>query len=194
MDGCEARVKAVGLCGKHYKRRSTWGDENFTAYSTSAEINASIVSGAVCSSDDCLLWPHGKSTDGYGYVWLDGRVQPVHRVICEIVHGPAPSANHEAAHRCGKGRLGCFNQKHLRWATPAENAADRILHGTTGKGMPKPSSRGTNNKNSKLTEVMVRQIRELSMQLPQKEIGKRFGIHHSTVGRIIRGDTWGWLA
>jgi hypothetical protein len=59
-----------------------------------------------------------------------GHFERATRVMCKLAHGPAPTPKHHAAHSCGKGHEACINPKHLRWATPRENAADAKLHGT----------------------------------------------------------------
>src|SRR5271157_4590362 len=79
-------------------------------------------------SDTCLTWPFGKGGDGHGMISLDGRRRLVNRLVCKIYHGAPPSQRHQAAHNCGFSS--CVNYRHLRWATPAENTADKILHGT----------------------------------------------------------------
>lgn len=193
VEGCSSRIKAVGLCGKHYKRLRTWGDVNASRHPERGAIAASLQIGVACTDADCLTWPHARSTNGYGYLQHEGKLQSVHTVVCQMTRGPRPSSIHEAAHSCGNGHLGCYNGRHLRWATPAENSADRVRHGTTGKGTPKPSSRGERNANAKLTAVDVVTIRSMSSDLSNSEIARRFGVHHSAIGRIRAGQTWAWL-
>lgn len=42
------------------------------------------------------------------------------RVMCEIVHGPAPTPEHEASHLCDDNWL-CICPDHVIWETPSEN-------------------------------------------------------------------------
>lgn len=106
-------------------------------------------------------------------------------MVCEAVHGPAPSPHHEAAHTCGRGSSGCINPNHLRWATPTENQADKIEHGT--------SNRGERCAASRLTEDDVIEIRRLKGKMTQKEIAEIFGVNYITVGDIHNSRTWAWL-
>ena len=78
--------------------------------------------------EECLIWPFNKQNGYAGCISADGRRQYACRVMCKLAHGPAPTPKHEVAHSCGKGDEACINPKHLRWATSAENGADRKLH------------------------------------------------------------------
>lgn len=125
--------------------------------------------------EECLIWPFNKSSGGYGFVVVDGVRGGAHRFMCALVHGPPPSENLYAAHACGVPS--CVNPRHLRWATGAENQADRIIHGTT--------SRGEKNASAKLTDAEVVEIRRLlSRGLTQRKIAKRFGVSQSQIYRI----------
>jgi hypothetical protein len=83
--------------------------------------------------DDCLIWPFSRDAHGYGQLASDRTVRRAHRVMCEIAHGPKPAPGFVAAHTCGKGREGCVNPRHLRWASQKENMADKLLHGTSNR-------------------------------------------------------------
>ena len=44
-------------------------------------------------TDECVLWPHGVSSRGYGAISIENRTRAVHVLACEIAHGPKPSAD-----------------------------------------------------------------------------------------------------
>lgn len=127
----------------------------------------------------CLSWPYAK-TGGYGQISIDGVRLYVHRLVCEHVHGPAPTPEHEAAHSCGN--RACANPRHLSWKTPKENHADKLVHGTLPLG--------SRHHNAKLTEADVRAIRSIGKSKKQSEIAKQFGVHHSNVSLILTGKGW----
>ncbi|WP_439621469.1 HNH endonuclease signature motif containing protein [Gemmata sp.] len=106
----------------------------------------------------------------------------VHRLILEAFVGPCPLGM-ETRHLDGdrlNNRL-----DNLAWGTPAENAADRIRHGTV--------LWGTRCSSAKLTEAQVREILHLyRTTCPDRPaLAARFGVSWSTVNRIVTGATWG---
>jgi len=122
---------------------------------------------------DCIIWPYSIADGGYAQLVFGGRVRLGHQIACETAHGPRP-AGMWAAHGCGV--RACINPGHLRWATPSENSADRLLHGTAGW---------------KLTPDSVAEIRALVAQgFPQRQVAKRFGVTQTTVHHVAAGHTW----
>ncbi|RAK68809.1 hypothetical protein DJ019_02000 [Phenylobacterium kunshanense] len=137
-------------------------------------------------SDDCLIWPFGRTGMGYGAVYPKGdRQQMAHRWVCEQVHGPQPADRPWVAHSCGNGHKGCVNPRHLRWATPKENGEDRCAHGN--------APRGEAHRGARLTESEVRQIRRLAGTLSLRQVAKQFGVTSGAVSAIRSGRTWSWL-
>ena len=131
---------------------------------------------------DCLIWPFGRTGSGYAAMRDDGAQGQVHRLICQAVNGPPPTPEHEAAHSCGRGHEGCVSPQHLRWATGAENQADRITHGTDLQGDRHPLA--------KLTAADVRAIRRDFGQLSLTELGDRHGVTKQNISYIVRRKTW----
>ena len=187
IDGCDRRAaNSRGWCQRHYLRWWRYGDplkQKRIANGEALRYFEEVV--LAYDGDDCLLWPFWRAAGGYAYLRHDGRDQPVSRIACEAVHGPPPTPDHESAHSCGRGHLGCVTKRHLSWKTHAENMADMLVHGT--------SARGDRNGSVKLTESDVRQIRELGGSMLQQEIAKAFGVSRQTVGDIIARKSWGWL-
>lgn len=138
------------------------------------------------NGEDCLIWPFSKNTAGYGKLGCNGRYLHVHRMTCEAIKGPPPTPEHEAAHSCGKGHLGCTAPGHLDWKTPSQNNMDKLQHGTDNRGEKHPMA--------KLTEAQVLEIMSLKGTKTQAQIGAQYGVDRRHVGLIHRGKTWRGLA
>jgi hypothetical protein len=122
--------------------------------------------------DDCVTWPYAR-VGGYGHLGFEGAMYYAHRVMCEYIHGPAPSRKHHAAHSCGKGHEGCVNPKHISWKTVSENQLDRRIHGTTGCnsfGMV-----------SRFSPSQIAEIRALKGIKTQAEIAEMFGVKRGCI-------------
>ena len=79
--------------------------------------------------------------NGHGYkhisLWKHGSVRReyIHRLVAIAFLGDPPSPEYQVAH--GDGVRGNNALVNLRWATPEENASDRVLHGTDRTGVQK---------------------------------------------------------
>lgn len=183
VPGCYKPHEARGYCSSHYDKWKKYADPMGGVLTTKAGEPARFLLANVShNSDECLIWPFSRYASGYGQI-ADGH--QAHRKMCILAHGEPPSTKHEAAHSCGKGHEGCVNPRHLRWATPTENQADKVAHGTT--------NRGERCGAAKLTEAEVRAIRALEGQMTQQGIADKFGVHLMTVNNILRRRNWRWL-
>jgi DNA-binding transcriptional regulator YiaG len=118
----------------------------------------------------------------------------VHRLVCSVFHGPAPSAFHEAAHNNGLRHMN--DASNVRWVTRRENEADKVRHGTVAKGIrhgratkPECTARGERNNHARLTPSDVLTIRATS-QIGDAEMAKQYGVTRATVNMIRSRKTW----
>lgn len=140
-----------------------------------------------------IIGPRGPRTtflDARGYprvtIYRNGKWSQhfAHVIVCEAWHGPRPDGM-EVAHRDNVKTN--IHPNNLRWATHAENEADKIEHGTT--------LRGDRHHQAKLSADQVREIRlrraagEMGISLAQL-----FGVTPQTVSRIVTGKNWGHLS
>lgn len=190
IPGCNKPHSARGWCVRHYTRWRNHGDpllggaDRGDRWKTVALLTE-LISGQM-KSDDCIYWPFSRLSNGYAQAVLTGHATNLaHRIICTEVHGAPPTPDHQVAHSCGRGHLGCVNPDHLRWATSIENHQDRKIHGTWRSG----ESHGS----AKLTEPEVREILSLKGEVGQRRLARRYGVSKSLIGAIHRKEIWGWL-
>ncbi len=130
--------------------------------------------------EECLFWPYAKSNRKKATIKIDGRMVTVARVVCEKSKGPPPTKDHQAAHSCGNGHLGCVSKKHLSWKTCVENSADKIGHGT--------APRGEKNPNAILSDDDASAIR-ISKE-PTRELASKYGVVRQVIIDIRSGKSW----
>lgn len=190
VDGCNRnahrRVSGrAGLCHMHYRRQRLYGDPLGGRTPNGEPLKFVLEVVLPYQGGECLLWPF--SDDGRGYARLQDGDKPVsvHRYVCTLVNGEPPTPEHEAAHNCGKGNLGCVTPGHLEWKTPAENCADKLIHGT--------HQRGVQNGRAKITEAEAREILRMRGSAPLRVIAAEFGVSISAVNQIYRGCNWSWI-
>ncbi len=176
VEGCPKLVHSHGMCSAHESRHRRHGDP-LGGGTTPGEGAAFIRAAAESQSVDCIVWPFGTMSAGYGQLSVDGRRLLAHRFALELTQGPAPDPSMEAAHAPGicHNRL-CVNPRHLRWAERLGNVADKTIDGTYG---------------IKLTEAQVVAIR--IDQRTHSTIAAEYGVTRSNVGKIKAGTTWAWL-
>lgn len=184
VEGCNRKVRGTReWCHKHDRRWKRHGDPlGGRAFDGDAMAWAMNVA-ANHSGDDCLIWPFGRDTNGYGKIWVDGKGVRAHRFVCEVVHGSAPTPQHQAAHSCGKGHEGCCGANHISWKTEVENAADKMAHGTALLGEKNPLAKLS------LSDVMEIR-RRLSDGEMQTAIASDFGVTKQAIWSIKAGRSW----
>lgn len=179
---CGNHVLAKGLCQMHYWRNRRHGSPLRTKSTPKGAAQDYLLNVVLpYEGNECLIWPYSR-VKGYGQVAKDRKMVLVTRLACEEKRGPPPTPEHEAAHNCGNGHLGCVTKSHLRWATHAENAADMIEHGTLAIG-------GRHGR-AKLTETQVKEIMSLKDKETRSNIAFRFGVSKQTISRIHCGKNW----
>lgn len=194
VPGCGQTLRARGLCNRHYLRQRNRGiletpedrirPDRVALHAERLRFLNEVV--LVYEGDDCLTGPFSRYNYGYAKFNMDGRRVLLSREVCRRVHGEPPTPLHQAAHSCGKGHLGCINPNHLSWKTRKENEADKLIHGT--------HIRGERHASAKLTEQDVLQIMALLKKgVTHRSIAADFKISRPYIGKILRGERWGWL-
>lgn len=143
-----------------------------------------------------------KEKSGYlkARLWVDGRGVSAwaHILVCEAFRGPRPTPKHDAAHGPLSRRRADNRASNLRWATRAENEADKIEDALT--------NRGSRNGRAFLTEAKVRAIRERAARLPRssgqvrfrkgaiQSLVEKYGVTVGCLWAIIARRTWRHVA
>ena len=131
------------------------------------------------------IW-RGSKVNGYYKTCLGGtggRLEYMHRLVCETFHGPAPEGKPHVAHFDGDK----LNNRddNLRWADWKDNRADGIRLGEI--------KRGEARHNSNLTAVQVQQIRSEVAAGPRgtmRQIAIRMGLAPSHIRDIVVRRIW----
>ena len=130
----------------------------------------------------CWQWIGHKYWTGYGVFYIQRRSKTAHRVSYEWHVGAIPEGM-LVLHSCDN--RDCVNPKHLWLGKHQDNTRDCIEKGRF-KVLP-----GSKNHNSKLTEVKVKQMRELRQcGLTIKELADNFGTSISNASRICNYRMW----
>lgn len=130
----------------------------------------------------CWEWHGGRSADGYGYFWLEGRMRRAHELSWALAHSHAEQpSNTVLEHACDNPP--CVNPKHLRLGDTASNAADRELKGRNAMTILRPAD--------------VDEIRQAwdAGRATQRELAARFRVAESTIRYALHyGHALGSLA
>lgn len=192
VEGCSSPASSSRkmLCGAHYKRAWRYGDPEGgkrRLYANAGEPARWLEDHVSYDGEGCLEWPFADRGNGYGVVLCSGASSytGAHREMCRLVHGDPPSDAHVAAHKCGNGHLGCVHPKHLRWATPAENAAEYVEH--------RRERQAIDQIDKKLSAVDVIAIRAAWPQETQTQLAERFGVCQATIWKIVHKRIWAWV-
>jgi hypothetical protein len=138
----------------------------------------------VDTSGECWEWMGSLNHKGYGFIWNKTRAALAHRVSWEMHFGAIPDEL-LVCHQCDNPR--CVNPSHLFLGTSKDNATDAAAKGRIG--------RGEHHYRSRLTEDDVRSIRRLRSDGElMTDLARRYGVHPTTVGLIVRRETWRHVA
>jgi hypothetical protein len=128
----------------------------------------------------CWIWTAGRFPDGYGAFSVNRKNISAHRFSFEQEYGPLlPEFFGEVIlHACDNPP--CVRPSHLHQGTTEENVADRQAKKRTARGSQMPQT--------KLSEEAKEELRTLfaTKRFTLRELGERFGVHLSTVARIVK--------
>lgn len=179
VENCDKSAQKRGYCDAHYKRFWRHGDP-LGGTASPGEPLAWLKNNVSFCGDDCLTWPFAKGANGRGGIYFRRKITRPARAMCILAHGEPPEGM-VVAHSCGRGHEGCVNPHHIRWATQADNEADKVRHGT--------SNRGQGNGMAKLSREQALQIRRKTDH-PPHQLAEQFSVSESCVRAIWAGRRW----
>lgn len=192
VPGCDRAHSSKGLCGMHYNRqvRNRPLDSPVqpkSKYTPAGEpIDFIETQVLTTTSDECILWPYGRGTGGYGSLKSpQGNMIVASRYVCIRAHGAPPTEEHQASFTCHNGHNGCVNPRHLKWLTETENIESRVAEGRTAKGPQMP--------HAKLDEQKVRQIRRMYPDTSYERLAKIFSVTPTTIANVVQRKKWAWV-
>lgn len=131
-----------------------------------------------------IFWfvPPGKKKRNKNSLWTSFRAA---RLMYILEHGKPIPPGMLTLHSCDVPH--CVNPFHLRLGTAKDNAADRVAR---GRGNQSP--RGESHPRRKLTDKKVRDICVMYFHkgMSLTDLGRKFGVKTSTVGKIVKGGAW----
>ncbi len=131
----------------------------------------------------CWIWM-GALRNGYGAIGLSGRTEYVHRLMFVLHYGELGDG-FEVCHSCDVRP--CVNPSHMFRGTRSDNMRDAFAKGRTrGTFVSMP---GESNKNAKLTDELVLEIRQ--SKCTQRALAARFGVSKTTIAYARNGKSWG---
>jgi HNH endonuclease/Homeodomain-like domain-containing protein len=126
----------------------------------------------------CLDYPNG-----YGRSYFRGRSRRTHRIAFILAKGEIPDGLF-VCHTCDNKK--CCNPDHLFVGTYLDNIADKVAKNRQYRPY------GELQVNAKLTDFQAKEIIRLweAGGVRHQDLADKFGIHRSTVCRIINRKRW----
>jgi hypothetical protein len=153
----------------------------------------------------CWLWQGATLPAGNGVIGWQGRSRLVPRIVWELERGPIPRGL-LVFHLCPNPR--CVRPGHLRVGTRADLFRHQLAAGRHWSQVhpeshprgdnhplqkhPELACRGEDSPRARLTEEAVRDIRRRCGRggATQRSLGAEYGVHPTTIGQAVRGQTW----
>jgi len=176
-EGCERPYYARGFCKRDYLRARSSGLELLPILSDS-EI---LAKGLTPAPGGCLVWGKYTAKNGYGQLGIHSKAMQAHRLAWTLANGPIPPGL-KVLHRCDNPP--CCNPDHLFLGTQADNVADMVAKNRNVYGERQNSSKLTSD------QVITIRARYAQGGTTHKSLAIKYGVNPTTIGCVVRGQTW----
>lgn len=126
-----------------------------------------------------------KNKKGYRVISLSHEnkkvTKTVHSLVCMAFHGPPPTPSSQVRHLDGNQENNA--PLNLKWGTQAENAADRLAHGTYALGEMHHAAKLTDAERGHLRWAISRGL------TTQRNAARALGMSQSAIQEIIARET-----
>lgn len=164
VEGCGSPVRAKGMCAKHYRADNVYGSPTGGHTKTKEAFRYFRDVVLKYAGDECLIWPYSRQSSGKAQLNREGKMQYVHRLVCEEANGPAPTPEHFVGFSCGNGTNGCVSPRHIRWTLDRQ---PRKL-----------------NSDTKLSVDEVLRVRQIVGTTTQNALAEEYGVSPSFISLI----------
>lgn len=135
-------------------------------------------------TETCWFWRGALTRAGYGLIYRDGVLVYAHRASYEMHVGPI-GYGLLVRHGCDTPR--CVRPEHLSIGTQKDNLHDMYVR---GRGVV-----GAQSNLAHISDATGSEIRRAynAGEGTNRELGRRFGVSHQLVSKIVRGDVRRWV-
>jgi hypothetical protein len=132
----------------------------------------------------CWEWIGYRDSCGYGMIRLNGKMKAIHRISCELHHGPIPPG-HNVLHKCDVPW--CWNPEHIWAGTQQENILDMYRKGRGN------NFKGEDHPHARLVEEDIHEIRRKVYfeRRTKVSLAKEYGVSDVTIANIAKFKKWG---
>lgn len=134
----------------------------------------------------CIEWELSKDRDGYGQVWVDGKLRKAHRQsYCDANNLDYQDIKGKLVrHTCDNPS--CVNPFHLVLGTHQDNMNDRAERGRTAKGANHGHATLTLEQVSEIRATYIKGCREAGCPA----LARKYNVSFQTIHKIVNYQRW----
>ncbi len=153
-------------------------------------LNASNLHMYVEECGNCMLWKLGTNSAGHPYARLDGKARQVRAYVYEHIKGRTKRKGFVISPNCRNWL--CVSPEHLVMITRSQMISDSYKHGARGTPAEYRSKRRAmvNQGRTKLNMDIAENIRRFESDVPNRVLGKKYGVDRTTIADIKNMKSW----